>query len=295
MSEHTSVNLPPANDDSAAHGGSASMPQEPLTDDRREELDDLIWKAQELVRNLDTLSMTTEIPDEETEPAFAGEPTTIAELDMAIASSADREMKKTVSATVDSVLDQVFEERAVLVQTLDAPVTPIIDVAEPEAATRTQVIDEAPVPAPEVVAAPVPVEPPIPAPQLVSTAVLPTPPIAPAPAATANALPVQVVESASKASIAPAEPRPSIRARLEKLARPAIPLLMIVNFPLRFVPPSLRPVVDWAALSLLVWVPIIWIMVATLGSKAQHAKVEITEAMHHEAPASPQNHATSGH
>jgi hypothetical protein len=39
------------------------------------------------------------------------------------------------------------------------------------------------------------------------------------------------------------------------------PVLQAMSFPLRFVPPSLRPMVDWIALSLVFWVPIVWIVV----------------------------------
>lgn len=34
--------------------------------------------------------------------------------------------------------------------------------------------------------------------------------------------------------------------------------LSVMNMPLRHVPPGLRPVVDWIALSLLIWIPLVW-------------------------------------
>jgi hypothetical protein len=40
----------------------------------------------------------------------------------------------------------------------------------------------------------------------------------------------------------------------------ALPVLQAISYPLRFVPPPLRPIVDWVALSLVFWVPIVWIV-----------------------------------
>ncbi|MDY7109021.1 MAG: hypothetical protein SYC29_10340 [Planctomycetota bacterium] len=43
--------------------------------------------------------------------------------------------------------------------------------------------------------------------------------------------------------------------------RAVLPVLAALSLPLRFVPPPLRPLVDWIALSLVFWVPIVWILV----------------------------------
>ncbi len=46
-----------------------------------------------------------------------------------------------------------------------------------------------------------------------------------------------------------------------RLVRPmVIVTLGLVSFPLRFVPASLRPILDWIALSLIFWVPITWMI-----------------------------------
>ena len=45
----------------------------------------------------------------------------------------------------------------------------------------------------------------------------------------------------------------------------AIPVLRRVNYPLRHVPQKLRPIVDWIALSLLFWVPIVWVIALLAG------------------------------
>ena len=66
MSEHTPSNPGPLNDDSSSQL-TTGLPLNAAADDhRREELDDLIWKAQELVRNLDTLSIASEVGEEDT-------------------------------------------------------------------------------------------------------------------------------------------------------------------------------------------------------------------------------------
>jgi hypothetical protein len=67
---------------------------------------------------------------------------------------------------------------------------------------------------------------------------------------------------------------------LATLKRGVIGVLTIVNYPLRFVPQSQRPMVDWIALSLVGWVPVVWILVFTLGHKNAHvqASAEVHEA-----------------
>ncbi|UCD74960.1 MAG: hypothetical protein JSV91_14380 [Phycisphaerales bacterium] len=51
-------------------------------------------------------------------------------------------------------------------------------------------------------------------------------------------------------------------ARLWRHAEPVlIKALTVANYPLRFLPEQVRPVVDWIALSLLFWVPIVWLIV----------------------------------
>ena len=52
---------------------------------------------------------------------------------------------------------------------------------------------------------------------------------------------------------------------LERIEPIAVPILRRVNYPLRYVPKALRPIVDWVALSLLFWVPIVWV-IALLAS-----------------------------
>jgi hypothetical protein len=41
--------------------------------------------------------------------------------------------------------------------------------------------------------------------------------------------------------------------------------LTFLSYPMRFVPPSLRPVLDWLALSLVFWVPIVWVLAILLS------------------------------
>ena len=263
-------------------------------DHRRDELDDLIWKAQELVRNLDTLSIASEVGEEEPEPELKGEPTTIADLDRAIALSADRELQMTVAATVDAVLDQVFEERAAIVQNLDAPAAPIIEEAAPKSEPAPAVAPQDSTP----VASPV-IETPVAAIEQRPVSEAASPSAIPIPEPPVVQMPLSAVtkEDSGKASSMPLptdspvkiKTRSLLKSRAAKVAKPVVPVLMIVNFPLRWVPSSLRPLVDWAALSLLVWVPIIWIMVVTLGKKPQDSGA-------HVEPTAPATHAaSSGH
>ncbi|HWB19710.1 MAG TPA: hypothetical protein VG711_05365, partial [Phycisphaerales bacterium] len=59
-----------------------------------------------------------------------------------------------------------------------------------------------------------------------------------------------------------------------------VTVLAGVNAPLRKVPQQLLPVMNWAAISLLVWVPVVWLMVwrADAQMKEQHEKADFVEA-----------------
>lgn len=59
--------------------------------------------------------------------------------------------------------------------------------------------------------------------------------------------------------VAPAESeeRSGLWAKIEP---PLIAILRPVSYPMRFVPSSMKPVVDWVALSLVIWVPIVWVL-----------------------------------
>lgn len=305
MSEHTSSNpeaLAESKSDSVIGSGSVAS----TDNDRREELDDLIWKAQELVRNLDTLSVASEMTDDAPEAELTGEPTTLAELDRAIATSADREMQKNVAATVDAVLDQVFEERAAIVQKLDEPVASIVEDVVPTPQPKPVEAPAAPAAAAEAPAIIVEATPPAPAPHPAPALAAPTPTatanVETQAAAATSTLPNAVEAKSSAIPPAVATPKQPVHApkisfttQMATLARPLVPVLVILNFPLRLVPASLRPVVDWAALSLLVWVPIIWIMVVMLGESspddASHsASPEHVEHVESSTPASHSGH-----
>lgn len=56
----------------------------------------------------------------------------------------------------------------------------------------------------------------------------------------------------------PLEPLIALFAKLGESLSFIKPLLVMVNAPLKFVPPSLRPLVDYFALTLIMWVPIVW-------------------------------------
>ncbi len=67
-------------------------------------------------------------------------------------------------------------------------------------------------------------------------------------------------EAEPQAAAAPQKPpRAGAPAKAEKPGR-AMAFLQWVNTPLRFLPPSVRLAVDWVAISLLVWAPIVWLV-----------------------------------
>ena len=281
---------------------------------RSAELDHLILKAQELVRNLDTLSMATE--PELSAPATAGEPQTLAELDQEIASSLDEALQSHTN-TVESVLDTVFEERAAIVQQINRPL-PVIEEATPAPAPETpampvaapQSTEQAPAPAeqsptsieqPPAIADVEAAQPGLqPANALDEASAMKSAPVATEPAAAPE--PIQASASAAK-QLRPATSLARIKIVASRVARPAVPLLVVVNYPLRLVPQSMRSALDWIALTLLIWAPIVWIMVVALGGSpdgsgdGSHEAATATNAStaHAAKSGSPEDHAHSGH
>jgi len=55
-------------------------------------------------------------------------------------------------------------------------------------------------------------------------------------------------------------------------------ILQQVNYPLRLVPAGLRPVLDWTALSLMFWVPVVWLMVWRGAHAQEPATADFTQA-----------------
>ncbi len=56
-----------------------------------------------------------------------------------------------------------------------------------------------------------------------------------------------------------------LHSAVQRIEPIAVPVLRRVNYPLRYVPQNLRPIVDWIALSLLFWVPIVWAIALLAG------------------------------
>ncbi len=180
----------------------------------------------------------------------------VEQVDQAIAEDLDTLLQGSYES-VDDVLRGVFEEQATLVQPADdAPA--VVQSAEPPRALETPAASE---PAPE--------------PQ--------SPPSASAtgqPAADDAAASVSEPDSRGdpepefpgKPRKPSADPRPLQQARQPRerssgagmtwrLVRPMVMMTLgLMNFPLRFVPASLRPILDWIALSLVFWVPITWMI-----------------------------------
>ncbi len=51
-----------------------------------------------------------------------------------------------------------------------------------------------------------------------------------------------------------------VQAAIEIIEPPLITVLSGLNYPLRKIPKKLRPAMDWLALSLVFWVPIVWVL-----------------------------------
>jgi len=297
-------------------------------------LDELFDKAGELLRTIDETSREVTATDSTAAPPSAPEPRTLSELDQSLAANLDVLMEADYQS-IETVLDGVFEEQAVLVQKLGEPPPPPPPEPAPVAA-EAQPPHAPPMPASDVAAQasqpPAPVSASSVEPAMASTltsavaanepaqaVAAPTKPEASEATANSAAPPkAAVLKLAESPSPEPArvvekpqEPVPvperrqeaqasqasSIKSRMASLvdraARPAIGVLILMNYPLRFVPPKLRPAIDWIALSLLAWVPIVWIMVLMLGSShstdsASHIMGEHAASSMHDQAAEPE-------
>lgn len=94
---------------------------------------------------------------------------------------------------------------------------------------------------------------------------LPAAPVVPTPPADPAAAPDAQPAIAAAAAASPEEPAPVPGRRRLAVAAGAVldriaGVLQVVNHPVRALPPSARVVVDWLALSLLLWVPIVWLI-----------------------------------
>lgn len=65
----------------------------------------------------------------------------------------------------------------------------------------------------------------------------------------------------------PAAKSPDGSSRWSFALWPLFQLLLVLNFPLRWVPPKLRPLLDVLALSLVFWIPIVWAMAWVWGGR----------------------------
>ena len=290
----------PRLDNPNAAGGTTDDPlngPKAATGSDRSDFDQLIQKAQELVRNLDSISgggSSSNSIDPASLAQLDTEPKSIGELDQALAANLDTALQSQAEA-VESVLDSVFQEQAAVVQNIDQP--PVVETPEPPGA-----------PAPQS--------------EMQSTATAPAPPIStsneiekttdleasvevisvdepnetnstPEMSAAMSDNSSPPVQTSPRAEAAPPirsadEQRPTALKRLSAaLAKPIVAALVIANYPLRFLPRSFRPAIDWIALSLLVWVPIVWIMVFAFGgegsAKASSPAIERSPQAVHES------------
>lgn len=233
-------------------------------------------------------------PDPKANPALT-------KIDQAIAADADALLQGDFE-TIDAVLEGVFEEQAALVQMDDK--SPAANPRAMAASRAAAAPPQAPI-APRIEAPAPPVELSIPsAAEVAATAASAqseefsaTPaeaefdPVAASqaePAAPAIAQTPAIAHARDESAAPAADGGGKSKFKLAAPSLPIVPLLkrgvvgvlMIINFPLRFVPASQRPMVDWIALSLLGWVPVVWVLVLTLGHRNAHvqASPEVHEA-----------------
>jgi hypothetical protein len=221
----------------------------------------------------------------------------LSKIDQAIAADADALLQGDFE-TIDAVLEGVFEEQAALVQMNDKS-----PAANPRAFASSRVatavtkpaVEQPPKPPEQVDAAPAEQTPALDAaqsderaaePALAAEAVEPA-------TATCNEVAMTVADAAvaaieasnsapSDADLAPQPPMPLPqvhgggrgrgRGLMSMGKNAAVAMLMAINYPLRFVPAAQRPIIDWVALSLLGWVPIVWVLALTLGHKNAHVQ-----------------------
>jgi hypothetical protein len=93
----------------------------------------------------------------------------------------------------------------------------------------------------------------------------------------AEAGPPSLIATTSRADPSPTVPatKPprdwlaALLAALRLAARTLLPLLVralaSLNHPLRLLPPKVRPLVDWVAISLVFWVPVVWAIALLAG------------------------------
>lgn len=78
---------------------------------------------------------------------------------------------------------------------------------------------------------------------------------------------ISPTEKAPRPAQEPAAKSPRGRSRWDIALWPLFQLLLGLNFPLRWVPPKLRPVLDVLALSLVFWIPIVWALAWVWGGR----------------------------
>lgn len=236
-------------------------------------------------------------------PAAPAYTPTITELDAALAGNVE-ELIEGDFATVDAILDRVFEDHAAIV----ADETGRVLSGLPQGAMSSPVAST-PQHNPRVVLEPAPASPygsgyePFErlapennvADSAVIEAALAAAPFAAAqpsdpslhPNAQPHMIPIGVPiyapqsdEPAPTVSSSSQRVRSLLHAIVEFIGSVMISALAALNYPLRLMPASLRPVVNIFAVTLILWVPIVW-SVAALGlNKARHNHIAADSAAH---------------
>jgi hypothetical protein len=233
---------------------------------------------------------------ERSDSGAASAPADLASLDQQLSSDLDAMLQGNFDP-IEKVLDEVFDEKAAIVQRVGS--MPAEEYKSRQAASEVVAAKrpaEPPAPAAVVPAEPV-VEPPVmkaavtpvdpsSSPRSPSSALQPTQPNertaheSAAPEAVARIEPtVASVETPTKRTrdvkhaktiaepalvpevAASSAAKPTAIAARFTLPQPVVRLLVMVNLPFRRVARSKRSLLDWAALTLLAWTPIVWVLV----------------------------------
>jgi hypothetical protein len=218
----------------------------------------------------------------QTAPAGPSAVTELASVDESTAAELDTLLSAGFD-TVDDVLQVVFDKQASKVGapslaadsieavapgtsvTVEVPVAPVAQAIPAPAKEAPKV---AVVAAPTVVVAPIPTGPkaqPAATQVPASKASAPPAPVAASSASpslasnkTASPAPTAAVEQPNSPPVATPPPKKPLIELFVRMDAPLRATLSQLNYPLRFMPPAARRTVDFVALTMVIWVPIVW-------------------------------------
>lgn len=178
------------------------------------------------------------------------------ELEAAISDELAEEIAGAIEDELAAAKDAAADANEVAPLTADAALDPIefVERATPED-PKVEALPEGVMAAPPEIVAPEPSR---------------AGPSAPAPAPVAAAArrgPARAVAAPTSPAVPDAPRGPDVTVTKSGPPPPAVKVLLWMNYPLRVLPPSVRLIVDWIALSLIFWVPIVWLVALLVVGK----------------------------